>query len=192
MLRLTQSQRWKRRWPLLAMARSSGESRLSPGVRVDHAAPRIRRRIASISIRSITCSGASSSALAVPMLTGHRPAVFDRDVLAFDEAHVFQALTECTQPVPGSFRRCGMKKPDHRQHWLLRARPKRPRRSHAADKRDELAALHSITSSARASSVFGTVRPSVLAVCRLMTSSNFVGRRIGRSAGFSPLRMRPA
>jgi hypothetical protein len=45
--------------------------------------------------------------------------------------------------------------------------------------RDELAALyihgHSITSSARASSVGGTVRPSALAVFRLMTSSNVVG-----------------
>ena len=32
---------------------------------------------------------------------------------------------------------------------------------------------HSITSSARASSVGGTVRPSILAVSALMTSSNF-------------------
>src|SRR5262245_50712711 len=52
-------------------------------------------------------------------------------------------------------------------------------------------ARHSITSSARASSHAGTSRPSVLAVCRLITNSNLVGRRIGRSAGFSPLRMRP-
>ena len=52
--------------------------------------------------------------------------------------------------------------------------------------------LHSITSSAAASSVAGTVRPRVLAVLRLITSSNFVGCTIGRSAGFSPLRMRPA
>jgi hypothetical protein len=41
----------------------------------------------------------------------------------------------------------------------------------AAEKRHELAALHSITSSARASSVDGTSRPSALAVLRLMTSS---------------------
>ena len=50
---------------------------------------------------------------------------------------------------------------------------------------------HSITSSARASSEDGTSRPIVLAVCRLMTNSNFTARRMGRSAGFSPLRMRP-
>jgi len=50
--------------------------------------------------------------------------------------------------------------------------------------------IHSITSSARASSVGGTLRPSALAVFRLITSSNFVGPWTGRSAGFSPLRMR--
>jgi hypothetical protein len=43
---------------------------------------------------------------------------------------------------------------------------------------------YSITSSARASSDGGTVRPSTLAVLRLTTISNFVGCRMGRSAGF--------
>src|SRR5262245_60247920 len=57
---------------------------------------------------------------------------------------------------------------------LLRARRERPR-SCAADECDELAPLHSITSSARASSVGGTVRPSVLAVLRLITKSYLVG-----------------
>ena len=50
-------------------------------------------------------------------------------------------------------------------------------------------AVYSITSSARESSVGGIVRPSVLAVCRLMTSSNFVGCSTGRSAGLSPFRI---
>src|SRR5262245_11157153 len=54
--------------------------------------------------------------------------------------------------------------------------------------RDELAPFHSITSSARASSVGGTSRPRALAVVRLIMRSNLVGCRIGRSAGFSPLR----
>src|SRR5262249_50402977 len=49
---------------------------------------------------------------------------------------------------------------------------------------------HSMTSSARASSVAGTSMPSVFAVLRLMTISYFVGACTGRSAGFSPLRMR--
>ena len=43
-----------------------------------------------------------------------------------------------------------------------------------AKQRDELASLHSITSSARASSVSGKVTPSALAALRLMTSSTFV------------------
>ena len=51
---------------------------------------------------------------------------------------------------------------------------------------------YSITSSARASSVGGTARPSALAVLRLTTSSNFVGCITGRLAGFSPFRIRPA
>jgi len=67
-----------------------------------------------------------------------------------------------------------------------------PRRHRAAEQRDELAPLHSITSSARASSIGGTVTPSVLAVSALMTSSNLLACTTGRSAGFAPLRMRPA
>src|SRR5262245_41926474 len=71
----------------------------------------------------------------------------------------------------------------------LRVRRERPCGC-AAEQRDEVAPLHSITSSARASSVGGTSRPSAFAVLRLMTSSYFVGVCTGRSAGFSPLRIR--
>src|SRR5215510_2933297 len=53
----------------------------------------------------------------------------------------------------------------------------------------ELAPLHSITSSVRTSNVGGMVMPSALAVLRFITSSNFVGCWIGRSAGFAPFRM---
>src|SRR5262245_46709701 len=75
---------------------------------------------------------------------------------------------------------------------LLRPRRQRPSRR-TAKQRDELAAPdHSITSSALASNVSGMVRPSPLAVLRLITSSNLVGCMTGRSAGFSPLRIRPA
>jgi hypothetical protein len=62
-------------------------------------------------------------------------------------------------------------------------------RSHTAGCTAERRA-HSITSSARASSVAGTSSPSALAVLRLMTNSYLVGACTGRSAGFSPLRMR--
>ena len=44
--------------------------------------------------------------------------------------------------------------------------------------------LYSITSSTRASSVGGITTPSVLAVRMLMTNSNFVSSRTGKSAGF--------
>jgi integrase len=66
----------------------------------------------------------------------------------------------------------------------------RPRYRRAAEQRDELAALHSISSSAVESSVCGTVRPSSFAVFKLITSSNFVGTWTGNSPGFAPLRMR--
>ena len=51
---------------------------------------------------------------------------------------------------------------------------------------------YSISSSARPSSGNGIVRPSVLAVLRLMISSTLVSCWTGMSAGLSPLRMRPA
>jgi hypothetical protein len=50
--------------------------------------------------------------------------------------------------------------------------------------------LHSITLSARASSVRGTSRWSAFIVLRLMTNSNLVGCWTGKSRGLSPLRMR--
>src|SRR6266536_3072931 len=46
-----------------------------------------------------------------------------------------------------------------------------------------------ITSSARCSKDCGIVRPSALAVLRLITSSNLVGCSTGRSPGFAPLRI---
>src|SRR3954463_11793120 len=50
---------------------------------------------------------------------------------------------------------------------------------------------HSITSSAATSSLSGTVRPSAVAVLRLITNSNLVDCMTGKSAGFSPSRIRP-
>src|SRR5215813_5750891 len=73
---------------------------------------------------------------------------------------------------------------------LLRARRKRPRHR-AAEQRDELAAFHSITSSASSRRSRGIVNPSVLAVLRLIASSNLVGCSIGMSPGLAPLRILP-
>ena len=49
---------------------------------------------------------------------------------------------------------------------------------------------YSMISSTRASSEDGRVRPSAFAVFRLMTVSYLVGACTGRSAGFSPLKIR--
>src|SRR5262249_48208269 len=79
-------------------------------------------------------------------------------------------------------------------HRLSRLRPrrKRPAGRRAAEQRDELPPLHSITSSARASKVGGISAPIDLAVFKLMTKSNLVACCTGSSPAFSPLRMRPA
>ena len=76
--------------------------------------------------------------------------------------------TECGRPVGSGRSRAPAQEPDHRQlARLLRARRERPRGRRAAEQRDERAPFHSITSSAVASSVGGTVRPSILAVLRV-------------------------
>ena len=54
----------------------------------------------------------------------------------------------------------------------------------------DIGRAYSITSSARASSVAGTVRPIAFAVVRLIASSYLVGVCTGNPAGFSPFRMR--
>src|SRR6202022_1843421 len=66
-------------------------------------------------------------------------------------------------------------------------RPPHQERTHALQK----TAPYSITSSAMASSPGGKLRPNALAVLRLITNSNLIDWMTGRSAGFSPLRIRP-
>src|SRR5262249_47427876 len=124
-------------------------------------------------------------ALAAPVC----PAIFDRDRAALDPTEVVEPPRECGRPLTFRQRGAVAQEPDN---WslrrLLRSRRERPRGSAATEKRDERAPLHSITSSARASSVGGTVRPSALAVVRFTTKSNLVGCSTGRSAGFAPRR----
>ena len=62
--------------------------------------------------------------------------------------------------------------------------------NHASPNRKEVTP-YSITSSAAVSKPGGTSRPSALAVCRLMTNSNLVDCKTGRSAGFAPLTIWP-
>src|SRR5262249_33772801 len=120
-----------------------------------------------------------------------RQPIFDCNVPAIVVAAFRAAPAERIQEIPTRTGHKGAEKPDNRHLPLLRSRRERPR-SRAAEQRDEIAALHSITSSASASNLSGILRPSALAVLTLITSSNFVGSITGRSPGFSPLRMRPA
>src|SRR5262245_27795925 len=116
--------------------------------------------------------------------------IIDYDVLAFDIAGFVQAFADRCKEVRPAFGVWKEVEMSNDRQWLL-LRPYGERPCHrAADKRDELAPSHSITSSARASRVGGTSRPSSFAVLRLITISYLVGFCTGRSAGLSPLRMR--
>jgi len=127
-----------------------------------------------------------------PIIVILRPAVFDRYVLALDIAGLLKALEERNGEVlVFVINGQSAEIPNHRRRRLLGPRRERPRHR-APEPRDESPALHWIMSSAVANSVSGMVKPSALAVFRLMTSSNFVGCMTGRSEGLSPLRMRPA
>src|SRR5262249_723840 len=119
------------------------------------------------------------------------PTILDCDGAALGPAEFAQSLHKGGDPFASCRTRALAQEADGRQPVsLLRARSKRPR-CRAAEERDERAAVHSITSSAGASSVAGTSMPTALAVARLMTNSNLVGCTTGRSAGLAPLRMRP-
>src|SRR5215471_9360363 len=65
--------------------------------------------------------------------------------------------------------------PNRCEHKRQESTDQRPRDHPRPCKRDELATFHSITSSARSSSVGGIVRPMAPAVFKLTESSNLVG-----------------
>src|SRR5205814_5490458 len=69
----------------------------------------------------------------------------------------------------------------------LRTRAQRPCCDQCTQQRDELAPLHSITSSARSRNESGIVIPTALADLRFTTISNLVGCSTGMSAGLPPL-----
>ncbi len=148
-------------------------------------------------------------------------ALFDDDVLAFDIARRAQALAERlelllvrgglpqkpdagelllrarrTRPESGGGEECDQVTTVYPVHSRARGNPgARVVRAGSPRSRGRtefrVAPPHSITSSAVASSLSGTVRPSILAVETLMTNSNLVDCTTGRSAGLAPLRMRP-
>jgi hypothetical protein len=130
-----------------------------------------------------------------PLGASFAPAVLYLNGATLDPAEFAQSVHKGTDPLGLTGTRARAKETDGR-HLERLLRPHRERRKHrrgrrAAEQRDEVApCAHSITSSARVSTVAGTSRPSALAVLRLITSSYLVGACTGRSAGFSPLRMR--
>src|SRR5262249_13208993 len=73
-------------------------------------------------------------------------AILDGRVLTVDVAGLLQTLAERGHVRCIPVRRCAVEETDHRHCRLLRARRERPRRS-AAEKRDERAPFHPITSS---------------------------------------------
>ena len=78
--------------------------------------------------------------------------------------------------------RSGVEEPDHRHRRLLRARGERPRCRSAAEKRDELAAFHSMTSSAIARSIGGIVKAERLGGLEV-DHQLVLGRRLHRQVG---------
>src|SRR5262249_48559545 len=119
-----------------------------------------------------------------------RHAVVDPQVIAVVPSQFLQCLQE-RRYAPALFRIVfsQVRKHADASHalGLPSVRDQRPRGRRAAEQRDEIAAPHSITSSASASSVGGTSMPSALAVLRLITNSYLVSACTGRSVGFSPL-----
>src|SRR5215472_13991178 len=101
--------------------------------------------------------------------------ILDRYVLAFYVARFVEAFAERGGNAHGAV---GRPTADKRDDWHCRplgARGKRPRGYRTSNSLDKLAPSHSITSSARARSGAGIVKPSALAVLRLTINSYFVG-----------------
>src|SRR6478672_11706219 len=120
------------------------------------------------------------------------PSILHRDGPTFDPTKFAEALQESRYLAIINRRRDWAKEPNGRQlRGLLCRCCNRPRRR-ATETRDERAPIHSITSSARARIVGGMIRPSAFADLRLMIRLTLVDCITGRSAGFSPLRIRPA
>src|SRR5262249_40606230 len=119
----------------------------------------------------------------------YRPAIIDAHIVADAPTQLLQPLGKRRDPARRFRIVCGE---GHERAdaspaaALLRPSRKRPCGSRTAKQRDELAPFHSITSSARASSVGAMLIPRALAVVRLMMRSNLVGCSTGMSAGFAP------
>src|SRR5262249_44727806 len=103
-----------------------------------------------------------------PLSTTCRKEIVDLEIATYSPAKLLQALLQCD----GTILRFRVIRSPHQHNNathtdILRARRERPRSGRAAEQRDEGAPLHlrghSITSSARASSVGGMSMPRALA-----------------------------
>src|SRR5436190_22311005 len=119
------------------------------------------------------------------------PAQIDAHVAALGPSKLMQGLPErgdarlpIRVAVVGVHQNCDATHPIR----LLRARSERPC-CRATEQRYEFPPLHSMTSSASASSLSGTSRAIAFAALRLITSSNLVGCSTGSSVGGLPLRI---
>src|SRR5262245_2281381 len=140
-----------------------------------------------------TLSRTNSAAISPKRSGPLRPTPLDRQGATLDPAEFAQSLNKGGDPCTPGRRRSRSKEPNDRHlRWLLRARRERPRRRHAEQGDEGAPQHHSITSSAMARSEGGTERPSIVAIWALMISSNLLDCTTGKSAGFAPLRMRPA
>jgi hypothetical protein len=70
------------------------------------------------------------------------PAIFDGDILAFDEARVGKSLAKGGEPFGVLVARARVQESDHRHRRLLRERRERPSRDRTADKADKFAPPH--------------------------------------------------
>src|SRR5262249_28515993 len=95
-----------------------------------------------------------------------------------------EAFAERSRIARGGIGRPNVDEADDRHRRLLRARRERPGGRRTAEQCDELAPLHSITSSARNSIACENSSPSVFAVFRMLTVGKRVGRPQGKSSGF--------
>src|SRR5262249_1532506 len=124
-----------------------------------------------------------------PIVLAFGRAIRDRDVLPLEVSGLLESLVKRRNQVGRAFDRCAPEEPYHLHRRLLRPCRERPGGRRATEQCDDLAAVyHSIARSARRSDRGGTVRPSVLAVLRLMTKEKRVGCSTGMSAGFAPFR----
>ena len=139
--------------------------------------------------RKITLTGRRTSSAASSGSRSRRPSAH-RDSIATPWPSTKPVSAGLLPDTPNSALEAGVPKlkSDHR-HRLLRARRERKHRR-AAEPCDEIAAFHSMISSAAAEKAIGTSMPSARAVLRLRTNSYLAACITGSSPGFSPLRMR--